>query len=336
MKMGKRLIVVMPAFNEADTVGPMIRSVRAVGEKLTADNLTLAIVVVDDGSIDDTRAAAEAAGADEVVSHRRQSGVGAAVRTALTVARDRGADIVVKLDADGQHDPNDIPALIAPILGDSADVVYGSRIEGITYRMPLIRRAGNKSFSWLMRTLTGWPVEDSQPGIFAVNSAYLRNFSLPGDYNYTQQLLLDAYHRGMRFAQAPVTFHRRAAGTSFVSLRYPFVVGLQILTMLASVRPMQVFAPIGAFFLAIAAIVFAVEFVIWLAGGLNRPIEHVNLVLGSFLFGVQTLFFGLLAQMIVNLRRLLVSDQDREVMSAERVELPDRGTEDDADPERGP
>ncbi len=310
MKNGKSLFVVMPAFNEASTIGPMIEALRAVGDGLASRGLTVAILVVDDGSTDETGAVATAAGASEVVIHRRQSGVGAAVRTALKEARARGADIVVKLDADGQHDANDIPALIEPILVDSADVVYGTRLAGITYRMPLIRRLGNKSFSWLMRTLTGWPVEDSQPGIFAVNAVYLKNFSLPGDYNYTQQLLLDAYHRGMRFAQVPVAFQPRASGTSFVSLRYPFVVGLQILTMLASVRPMQIFAPIGAFFLAVAAVVFVAEFMTWLFGYSKRPIQHVNLVLGSLMFGVQTLFFGLLAQMIVNLRKSILSDRD--------------------------
>ena len=73
-----------------------------------------------------------------------------------------------------------------------------------------------------MRWLTNWEIKDSQPGIFAVNAAYLKVHFIPGDYNYTQQVLLDSYLNGMRFDQVAVTFRPREYGSSFVSLAYPF------------------------------------------------------------------------------------------------------------------
>jgi glycosyltransferase involved in cell wall biosynthesis len=234
-----------------------------------------------------------------VIRHRVNQGLGAAVRSGLTAARAGGADIVVKFDADLQHDPADIAALLAPILGDEADVVYGNRFERLEYAMPWVRRAGNALFTRLMRWLTGWPLRDSQPGIFAVDRAYLEGFYLPGDYNYTQQILLDAYHRGLRFAHVPVAFRRRATGESFVSYRYPFKVLPQIVMVLAGVRPMKVFAPIGLAFLAVALGVFGWELAVWVRGEAARPVENVNLVLGTGLFGLQTLFFGILAELIV-------------------------------------
>lgn len=169
--------------------------------------------------------------------------------------------------------------------------------------MPLVRRLGNRVFTGLMRWLTGWPLRDSQPGILALHRSYLAVFNLPGDYNYTQQILLDAYLKGMRFAHVAVSFTQRRHGKSFVSLKYPMKVLPQILMVLCAVRPLKIFAPIGLLFLFIGGSVFTWQFANWILGMSEKPVENVNLVLGSLLFGLQTLFFGILAQLIVITRR---------------------------------
>ncbi len=297
-----KLTIVVPAYNEAERIFETISALRA-----TLDNLEgwdAKVYVVDDGCTDATRQLAEEAGAHRVISHKTNRGLGAAVRTGLTAARNDGADIAVKFDADLQHDPNDIPNLIQPIVEDAADIVYGNRFSRIEYKMPPVRSIGNKVFRQLMRWLTGWPLKDSQPGIFAVNKSYLDVFSMPGDYNYTQQILLDAYLKGMRFEHVDVAFRKRETGKSFISLKYPFKVLPQILMVLIAVRPLRVFAPVGIAFLAIGGLVFCWE----LAGFLfthayAKPVRSVNLVLGTGLFGMQTLFFGLLAELIVFTRR---------------------------------
>ena len=261
--------------------------------------MELLIYVVDDGYIDKTNSNAREAGADRIIKHKVNIGLGAAVRSGFSAARKDGADIVVKLDADLQHDANDIAPLVQPILNDEADVVYGNRLERIEYKMPVIRRAGNKLFTRLMALLTNWPLKDSQPGIFAINRDYLKVFNLPGDYNYTQQILLDAYHQGMRFAHVPVTFRRRTTGESFVSLRYPFKVLPQLLLVIISIKPMKIFLPLGMLFLLIGTGVFGVELILWFMGETAKPVMHVNAVLGLAFFGLQTLFFGLLAQLVI-------------------------------------
>ncbi len=294
-----RVIVVVPAYNEEERIGDAVRALRAEGERLAGEGIDLRVYVVDDGSRDGTRRLAGEAGAHRVLRHRVNRGLGAAVRTGLAAARADGADVAVKFDADLQHDPADIRELLRPILDDEADVVYGNRFERIEYRMPLVRRAGNIVFTGLMRWLTGWPVRDSQPGIFAVGRAYLEVFFLPGDYNYTQQVLLDAYLKGMRFEQVPVTFRRRTTGRSFVSFRYPFKVLPQIVMVLVGVRPMRVFAPLGVAFLAVATAVGGWQAAEWALGEAAKPVRSVNLVLGTGLFGLQTLLFGLLAELVV-------------------------------------
>lgn len=295
----QRIIVVIPAYNEAERIAETLHAVSALRPAYRERNLELQIFVVDDGSQDDTRRLAEAAGADRVLRHRVNLGLGAAVRTGLAAARDQGAAVAVKFDADLQHDPADILPLLEPVLRDEADLVYGNRFERISYRMPFVRRVGNLFFTWLMRRLTHWPLKDSQPGIFAAGRAYLDVFHLPGDYNYTQQILVDAYHKGMRFAHCPVSFNKRVTGKSFVSLAYPFKVLPQIVMAIAMIRPLRIFLPLGLGSLALGAAVFLVELALWFCGQTPKPVVHVNAVLGLGLLGLQTLFFGVIAQLII-------------------------------------
>jgi len=296
----RSLVIIIPALDEARTITGTIQQLR---DTLILPGLATSIFVIDDGSSDGTADLAQAAGADRVIRHPRNLELGAAVRTGLKAARKAGAAVVVKIDADGQHDPADIPALIRPILDDEADVVYGDRFAGIEYRMPIVRRMGNRVFTWLMRRLTGWPLRDSQPGILAASAGFLDRFRLPGDYNYTQQILLDAYHRDLRFTHVPVTFRERRSGSSFVSYRYPFKVGKQILLMLVSLNPLRVFVPIGLVFVAVGAIILGIDLIDYLQSGRGKPVQRPFGVLGFGLFGLQTVFFGLLGHLIITSRR---------------------------------
>ncbi len=299
----KKLIVIVPAYNEEEKIEDAILALKAKKEEYKQRDIEFNVYIINDGSKDKTLEIAEKAGADRIVKHKINRGLGAAIRSGLQAAKTDGADIVVKFDADLQHNPDDIWNLIQPILNDEADTVYGHRFNKIAYNMPFVRKYGNKVFIGLMRWLTGWPVYDSQPGILAVNSSYLANFYLPGDYNYTQQILLDSYHKGMRFAHVDVEFRKRETGKSFISYKYPFKVLPQILQIIIGIRPLKFFGPIGVTFVLIALGVSFVEILDYIFGDARKPIEHVNLVLGTFLFGVQTLFFGLLADLIAKTRR---------------------------------
>jgi glycosyltransferase involved in cell wall biosynthesis len=296
----RSLVIIIPAFNEARTTTSTIKRLRGAGA-LNRD-VTTTIIVIDDGSSDGTGERAREAGADRVIRHPTNLGLGAAVRTGLMAARKAGADVVVKIDADGQHEPADIARLIRPILDDEADLVYGDRFAGIEYRMPMVRRLGNRVFTWLMRRLTRWPLRDSQPGIFAASAVYLDGFRLPGDYNYTQQILLDAYHRGMRFTHVPVTFRERTTGQSFVSYRYPFKVGKQIFLLLVTLAPLKVFVPIGLAFMAVGLLILGMDVLEFWQTGRGNMIRRPFGVLGFGIFGLQTVFFGLLGHLVISNR----------------------------------
>ena len=307
----KKLVVIVPAYNEENTISDTLLGLLSIKPDLNKLGYELKIHVINDGSTDRTEKLAKEFEEVLVITNKKNKGLGAAVRNGLLSANNINADIVVKYDADLQHEPFDILALIKPIYKDESDIVYGNRFKKLNYKMPFIRKMGNKVFTNLMKWLTGWPLMDSQPGIFAVNNIFLSNFYLPGDYNYTQQILLDAYHRHLRFSHVLVTFNKRDKGKSFISLSYPFKVIPQIIQVIIGIKPLKVFGPIGWFFLSLAIFIFLFQFISYLLYHTQKPVENVNLVLGSFLFGLIILCFGFLADLVVKLNRNVIEVIDR-------------------------
>ena len=293
------ILIIVPAYNEENTIAKTIEGIKAATQINNQTQGTFKICVIDDGSSDNTAKILQTLDIDYIITHKHNLGLGAAVRSGLHAARRYGADIAVKFDADLQHNPLDILKIIQPIIAATAEIVYGNRFNTISYKMPFIRNIGNKVFTAMMRLLTGWPLKDSQPGIFAVSKQYIDVFRLPGNYNYTQQVLLDAYHKGMRFDHVDVTFDERTKGHSFISLKYPFKVLPQLFWVLAGVAPMRIFVPLGLCFLIPAICVFVWQLTQFFMGLATSPVENVNFVMGTGLFGMQCIFFGVLAQLII-------------------------------------
>ena len=295
----KKISIIIPVFNEEKTIIKTIDSILEIFPLLKKKKLIPEIIVINDGSSDQSHKRLMNFKKIILVSHEINLGLGAAVRTGLNIAKERGSDFVVKFDADLQHTAKDIDKIIEPLIGNYSDIVYGNRFKKISYKMPFIRRIGNKLFTGLMKKLTNWDLKDSQPGIFAVNKNYLNIFRIPGDYNYTQQILLDAYHKQMRFTHVDVSFDLRKSGDSFVSFKYPFKVFYQLLMVLVGVKPMKVFGLTGLLFLFLASIISLFQIYNFTLGLSTKPIENSNLVIVLIFLGVQLISFGILAQLII-------------------------------------
>jgi len=200
-------LIVLPAFNEAATIEGVLAGVRhAVPE--------LDVLVIDDGSRDDTARRARAAGA-VVVSHPFNLGYGAALQTGYKHAVRRRYPYIVQMDADGQHDPADARRLVAPLRAGTADVVIGSRfIERSGYRMGMARSIGRFVFQGLLSTCGGPRVTDPTSGFQALA---LRAFGLccgelyPSDFPDVDVLLL-LHRQGMRIVEIPVVMAPSPAG----------------------------------------------------------------------------------------------------------------------------
>ena len=210
----KPLAVIVPAYNEAEnlpsTLSRMPRS----------QVPSMRIIVVDDGSTDGSAEVSRQHGADMVVTHPRNLGLGAALRTGLQAARAMDARSAVYVDADGEYPPEQIPELIAPVDAGEADYVLGSRYLGARERQPLIRGIANRLFTWLLCIASGRRITDGQTGFRAFSRRALECAEIIHDYNYAQVLTLDLLKKGMRLKEVPISYRFRTKGKSFISVKY--------------------------------------------------------------------------------------------------------------------
>ena len=208
------LAVIVPAHNEAenlpDTLAAMPR------DKVAG----MHVIVVDDGSTDGSAEVARQHGADTVVRHERNRGLGAALRTGLETARNMNARAAVYIDADGEYPPAQIPDLLAPIDAGEADYVLGSRYRGTRKGQRPLRLLGNLVFTAMLCIAAGRLITDGQTGFRAFSRRALECAEIIHDYNYAQVLTLDLLKKGMRLREVPVDYRVRTRGRSFVSPQY--------------------------------------------------------------------------------------------------------------------
>ncbi|MGZ8603902.1 MAG: glycosyltransferase family 2 protein [Actinomycetota bacterium] len=213
---GKRIVVITPAYNEAENVGAVIH---AMPEEV--EGYRVVPILVDDCSDDGTAEVARAAGA-LVTSLPIRRGGGLALRVGYDVALKLGADVVVSIDADGQHQPEELPILVKPIIEGQADHVNGSRMLGDYERGPRIRHLGVHFFSSIVSLLTGQRVTDISSGYRATSAETLRRLILEQDQFWTSEVTIEALRQRARIVEVPVTFLTRRGGESKKpkSLRY--------------------------------------------------------------------------------------------------------------------
>jgi glycosyltransferase involved in cell wall biosynthesis len=206
------VVLFFPARNEAASVADVVRRVPA-----EVCGRTVRCVVVDDHSGDGTGELAARAGA-RVVTNTGPGGLGAAVRLGLADAVAHGADAVAFCDADGEYAPEELEALIAPILAGEADYVVGSRFSGQIRRMLPHRRFGNRVLTAALARIAHRPITDGQSGYRALSARAAASAEIIHDYNYAQVLTLDLVRNGFRYAEVPISYSFREHGRSFVRL----------------------------------------------------------------------------------------------------------------------
>lgn len=202
------LAVVMAAYNEQGSVGSVVESLPP-----EVCGLPVRPVVVDDGSTDGTAEEARAAGA-VVASHRRNLGQGDALRTGFALAQRLGARAVVTMDADGQHDPAELPDLVGPVAAGDADYVQGSRFLGRYDDAGGARDLGIRGFTLLIRVLTRTPITDCTNGYRAIAADGLARMQLVEDRFSAAEILIQAAGQGLRVREVPVHIRSREVGTS--------------------------------------------------------------------------------------------------------------------------
>ena len=298
-----RICAIITALNEEKTIGDIVKRTKKVlddGE----------IIVVDDGSTDSTAKIAQESGATTVISHRRNLGVGAALRTGIRAAlsSNPNPDIIVKMDGDGQHLPEDIPKLVQPILDGEADLVLGTRFTQ-EIQMPFIKKIGNKMITWLMKKLTGYPLTDTQSGFRAMRGTVAKTLlPVTGTYTYTQEMIIHAAKNKLKVMEVPITYKERKHGKSRV-VRNPITYGFRIILILIRTfrdyNPLLTFGLSGVLLIGSALLIYLR--LLWDLLMLGYPITEspTSLLIATTLLisGFQVLMFALLADMIGGMKK---------------------------------
>jgi glycosyltransferase involved in cell wall biosynthesis len=219
-----RLAAITPAYNEEGQIASVISAIRAADPDIQ-------VIVVDDGSTDRTTAEARRAGA-EVIRLPYNLGIGGAVQTGYKYAFEHGFQIAFQIDGDGQHDPSQLDAIVAPVARGEADIVIGSRFLGLgQYHAPLVRRVGMSVFARLVSTIVRQPLSDTSSSFRAVNRRAMKLFAhdYPHGYLETVEATVMAARHGLRLMEVPVVMRQRMFGRSSLTVPLATFYALKVL-----------------------------------------------------------------------------------------------------------
>ena len=302
----KRLLVIMPALNEAESIAGVIREIPQQIEGIDS----IEVLVVDDGSTDDTAAVARQAGAS-IISLHANMGLGVAMQTGIDEAVRRRVDYAVNIDSDGQFDPNDIPKILEPLLQGRADFASASRFKdkALVPKMPTVKRWGNWGMSKIVSWICGQSFADVSCGFRGYTRDTMLQLVLSGDFTYTQESFILLAQRNLRIVEVPLTVRGvREKGQSRIAsnlFRYAYRTTGIIYSCVRDFTPASVFNVVTAG-LTIIATGFAAFFV-WHRVTAGQFSPHIWAgFLSAFLYGVafMTFWLGQVALMIARQRRL--------------------------------
>lgn len=298
----KKLLIQIPCFNEAatlpETLAALPREIPGIDR--------IEILIIDDGSTDDTVEVARAEGVHHIVSFPRNMGLAAAFSAGLDNCLRLGAHIIVNTDADNQYEARDIPRLIAPILAGKAEIAIGDRQVGTLEHFSPLKRKLQVLGSWVIGHASGLNTPDATSGFRALTrEAALRTFVLSG-YSYTLETLIQAGARNLRVAYVPISINAQTRPSRLMRsipeyIRKSTITILRVYTMY---RPLRVFLIIGCSMILLGMIPGARFTYLFLNGGAG----HVqSLILAAILIIVGCLvsLIGVLADLISSNRKLL-------------------------------
>ena len=299
-----KLIIIIPAYNEEDSIKSVIKGIPQNIDGITGKE----VIVIDDGSTDNTARVSREAGAF-VVSHKENQGVGATFQTGIMEALKRGADIVVNIDGDGQFDSADISKLIEPILKNEADLVTGSRFinrEFIPQNMPKIKICGNRMVSRVVSWLINKKFYDVTCGFRAYSKEAALNLNLFGKFTYTQETLLELSFKGLRVMEVPLKiqyFSERKSRVTKNLFNYIWQIFKIILRTFRDYKPLKFFGTIG-FLIFLAGLCLDIFILMYhLETGSFTPYKSVAFM-GGFLnaVGMGVFILGMVADMLLRIR----------------------------------
>jgi glycosyltransferase involved in cell wall biosynthesis len=277
-----RVLAGIAAYNEARYVGSIVLQARQYADE---------VIVVDDGSADNTAVVAELAGAT-VIRHDKNRGKGAAIQSILAEAKKKNPDILVLLDADAQHDPNEIPTLIQPIL-EGFDLVIGSR-EAQKDKTPRYRRIGQKVIFRSSRLASKANVADSESGFRALSPKAIKKLDLKArGFAIESEMITCAADKNLKITEVPISNIYTKDGSTLHPIRHGIDVLSQIIVMISQRRPLFFFGLAGGILLVVGLIIGIRVINVAAATG-ELAIGSTVLTTMFIIAGILTIFTGII------------------------------------------
>jgi len=300
----KKLVITIPAFNEEKSISWVLDGIPRKIEGID----TIDIIVINDGSTDQTEKAAKKKGA-EVISHPYNLGLGVSFQKGIQRALELGADIVVNIDADGQFDPSDISKLVFPVLKGEADVVTATRFKSPDHHPDIskIKEFGNKLMSLIISKITGKKFYDVSCGFRAYSREATLRMNLFGKFTYTQETFIDLASKNISIIEIPVRVRgERKFGKSKVSsnlFKYGFNTLRIILSAFRDYKPLRMMFFVSLFFIVVGVFSGSFFLIHYIRAHAFKPHTWAGfLSFSSFILALFMVIVGIFLEMFSRMR----------------------------------
>lgn len=299
-----KLVVIIPCLNEEENIEAVIKEIPREIKGITSVD----VLILDDGSTDNTVSCAKKAGADIIVSNHQKMGLARTFKRAIEEAIKHGADIIVNTDGDNHYDQSKIPELIKPILDKKAEIVVANRDIWNLKKMPLVKKVGNSMGSWLVRKLAriSLPI-DASSGYRAYSRDAALKLNILSNHTYAHETLIQAYDHGISFATVTIPARDVSRPSRLITsvpkhIIKSLVVILRILTIY---KPLRVMTFLGSTIFGVGSI-FIIRFLyFYFNGDGDGHIQSLILASALLIIGFQILVLGLISSAIGWNRKIL-------------------------------
>jgi len=310
-----KLIIQIPAYNEELSLPVTLSAIKREYDGI--DEVEL--LVVDDGSNDRTSSIAEDYGVEHIVKLRNNMGLAKAFSIGLQCAIDKGADIIVNIDADNQYNADDIDKLIYPIIHNEADIVIGTRPINRIKHFSLMKKVLQKIGSKIVRLLSSTVTEDAPSGFRAFSRKAAMMMNVFDNYTYTIETIMQSKSKGLIIASVPIRTNDCYRKSKLVKNIFSYLKksSFTVIRMFMIYRPFRFFVLIGSVLLFIGAL-FWIRFIGLYFMGLGQG-NLQSLILSSvfMIIGFQTAVLGVIAELL-GINRKLIEDVQIRVKKLEQ------------------
>ena len=281
------ILVAMPAYNEEKYISSLITEARQYADE---------VLIIDDGSTDSTARIARLAGAT-VIQHKENRGYGAAIQSILAEAKRIDPDILVLLDADSQHNPNDIPHLIKPI-SQGFDLVIGSR-KLHRNNIPLYRRMGQGVISYFSYILSGEKLYDSESGFRVFSRKAIDVLELKEDgMSVSAETIANATEKGLKITEIPISITYTKDSSTLNPVRHGFGVLSRIIVMIFKRRPLLFFG-LGGAILILIGLLIGIRVISTVSGTGEVAASNILISVFFLIIGILSIFTGVRRHLLI-------------------------------------